>query len=366
MFFIACSTKTGKQDTLLIVRNAEAREDSLEMIEALSRQNMIEFAVTATAETEPVKSLEGEDAADDPAIWVNPNNAEQSLVLGTNKKGGVYVYDLDGNTKQFIDCGHINNIDLKNGFYYKGKVVSLVTGTNRSLNTISVFVIDPDSVKLSNVIANIPSGVSEVYGICNYYNTKEQKHYSIVNGKDFQIEQWYLNYESDSIYYRLIRSFKVSSQLEGMVTNDSTGILYYGVEQEGIFKVDLLNSFAIPEKLADSDSLNVDITYDIEGIALFSYNCQTYLMASSQGSFSYAIFNIGVNDKYVGSFKVINGVIDGVEETDGLEVVSVPLGSFYPNGLIVLQDGFNFDGDSLMNQNFKYVPFECVIPVLNK
>lgn len=40
------------------------------------------------------------DAADDPAIWVNPNNAAKSLILGANKDQGLYVYNLAGEELQ--------------------------------------------------------------------------------------------------------------------------------------------------------------------------------------------------------------------------------------------------------------------------
>src|SRR3546814_16511798 len=43
--------------------------------------------------TEPV-----EYDTDDPAIWINPSDPAQSLLIGTDKdeNGGLYVYDLQG------------------------------------------------------------------------------------------------------------------------------------------------------------------------------------------------------------------------------------------------------------------------------
>src|SRR5690349_1849047 len=48
--------------------------------------------VMPVLETVPVANPE--DAADDPAIWVNPKDPAKSAVIGTDKKGGLYVYDL--------------------------------------------------------------------------------------------------------------------------------------------------------------------------------------------------------------------------------------------------------------------------------
>ncbi|MEL6238776.1 MAG: phytase, partial [Pseudomonadota bacterium] len=45
--------------------------------------------VTARAETAPVGTV-NEDAADDPAIWRNAADPAKSLIVGTDKKGGLY------------------------------------------------------------------------------------------------------------------------------------------------------------------------------------------------------------------------------------------------------------------------------------
>ena len=62
----------------------------------------------------------------------------------------------------------------------------------------------------------------------------------------------------------------------------------------------------------------------------------------------------------MGSFCVPFGEdIDGAEETDGIEVTSAALGSAFPHGLMVVQDGFN-DG----TQNFKYLDWADVAKAL--
>ena len=51
-------------------------------------------------ETEAVKT--SGDAADDSAFWLNKNNPEKSIVLGTDKKSGIYTYDLSGKTLDYF------------------------------------------------------------------------------------------------------------------------------------------------------------------------------------------------------------------------------------------------------------------------
>lgn len=346
--------------------NAEAREDSIEMAMALAENQKISNIIWATAETEAVESAFGEDAADDPAIWVNPYDPLKSLVLGTQKKSGLYVYGLDGKTEQFIPAGSINNVDLRSGFNYNGKQVALVAGSNRSLNTISLFYIDQEKAVLSDTIANIKSSVNEVYGICMYRSPYDKGIYIFVNGKGGKIEQWKISAEGKKVKSLLVREFYVSSQPEGMVANDSTGVLYLGVEEQGICRISAEPGL---EKeliwLAYSTSSNPFICYDIEGLSIYYGAERDYLVASSQGNFSYAIWELEEKEEYLTSFTIWELNIDGVEETDGLDITSIPLGPKYPKGLMVVQDGFNFDGDSLMNQNFKYVSWDKIDEILN-
>lgn len=368
--FISCTQKQEPFQRQIIIKthaeydslqNKEAREDSLKMAMALQENSQFHNIVLASAETSPVESFYGEDAADDPAIWVNPKAPQKSLILGTQKKIGLYVYDLAATTKQFIPAGEINNVDLRNGFKYKNRESALVAGSNRSNNSISLFIIDVETAWLSDTIANIKSSVDEVYGICLYRSTISGKFYAFVNGKGGKFEQWEIPSGSDSLSAILIKSFSVTSQPEGMVANDSTGILYLAVEEQGIGKI-----AAEPGKdttlswLPESSDKNPAIQYDIEGIALYHGNPETYLIASIQGNFSYAVWKIDTTETYMASFVIRDLKIDGTEETDGLEVTNTPLGIDYPKGMLVVQDGFNFDGDSLGNQNFKYVSWEKI------
>src|SRR5919197_1652312 len=64
--------------------------------------------VLATAETAPVPHAG--DAADDPAIWVHPTDPALSTIVGTDKIGGVAVYDLLGKQNQYVPGGQMNNV----------------------------------------------------------------------------------------------------------------------------------------------------------------------------------------------------------------------------------------------------------------
>src|SRR3546814_18948829 len=66
------------------------------------------------------------DAADDPALWANPGDPAASLVIATDKKAGLYVYDMRGEVVQFLPDGRMNNVDLREGFALSGEQVVLV------------------------------------------------------------------------------------------------------------------------------------------------------------------------------------------------------------------------------------------------
>ena len=70
--------------------------------------------VQPKVETEPTDSYG--DSADDPAIWVDRRDPSRSVVIGTDKKLGLNVYDLKGKRLQVVPDGRMNNVDLREGF----------------------------------------------------------------------------------------------------------------------------------------------------------------------------------------------------------------------------------------------------------
>src|SRR5262245_14639042 len=108
--------------------------------------------VKATLETAPLydDAAGGDANADDPAIWVNTANRARSLVIGTKKNAGLDVYDLQGRTLQSIPAapGRFNNVDV-----VKLGKRDLVVASDRGLDKLRIFAIDPNSLKLTDVTA---------------------------------------------------------------------------------------------------------------------------------------------------------------------------------------------------------------------
>ena len=113
--------------------------------------------------------------------------------------------------------------------------------------------------------------------------------------------------------------------------------------------------------IANSSEENPNFKYDIEGLAIYATDSVNgYLIASSQGNYSYAVFERQGDNRYIGSFRIVGGQIDGVEETDGIDVSNVPLGADYPAGIFVVQDGYNYENEKLVSQNYKYISWEKI------
>lgn len=312
--------------------------------------------ITAVVETVPVPV--GGDAADDPAIWVNPKDSTKSLVIGTNKQLGLHVYDLAGNEVQMLRDGKLNNVDLRDGFRLGNRVVTLVTAGNRSTNSISVYALDASTMRLENVAARV-IGTAPAYGSCMYRSEKSGKLYYFLANKVGTVEQWELfDNGSNKVDGRLVRTLKLDSQLEGCVADDELGILYVGEEATGVWKLGAepdAGDKRTPMAMVSGGL----ITFDVEGLAIAKTGARKgFLIVSSQGNNTYVVFRREGANEYVRTVRVVDGIsIDGTSDTDGIDVTTADLGGKFRHGMLVVQDGFNDKGF----QNFKFVPLEKVL-----
>lgn len=299
------------------------------------------------AETQPVDTAG--DAADDPAIWVNKAKPQHSLILGTDKKLGLNVYTLDGRIQQQLPVGRLNNVDIRYGLQLHGQQVDLAAASNRSNNSISLFVID-NSGQVSH-LTDIATDLTEVYGLCMYQD--QQTHYVFINDKDGRYQQYQLSLSNNTLTGRLVRQFALNSQPEGCVADDVAGRLYMGEENTGIW-----TTSAKPgdSEIVEFAVLDAWLNADVEGMGIYHYLGQEFLVVSSQGTNSYVVYALQDNNSAIGHFRIASNEqaqLDGVSGTDGLEVTSVALGAAWPDGLLVVQDGHNQLPDAA--QNFKLV-----------
>src|SRR5215216_5071181 len=183
----------------------------------------IATTVTATVETEPVPH--SGDSADDPAIWVHPTDPAQSTIIGTDKHGGLAVYDLTGTQLQYLPDGDLNNVDLRDGFPLSRHAVTLVTAGNRSNDSLAIYRVDPATRRLESVAARTIRTLP-IYGSCMYHSPVTGRFYTFVNSEAGDVEQWELLATAESrVDARKVRSFTLGSQTEGCVADDTAGVL---------------------------------------------------------------------------------------------------------------------------------------------
>ncbi|MBP9873341.1 MAG: phytase [Haliscomenobacter sp.] len=323
--------------------------------------------IVADVETEPVREAVDQDAADDPAIWVHPLDSSQSLVYGTVKGFGIEAYDLAGKRKFSYPIGNPNNIDVAYGFVLsEGRAVDLVGCSEREKNEIRLFSIDSIDGALKPVERQaIKSSVDEIYGFCFFRSRQSGSLYAFANGKNGVVEQWLLKPEAGGkISAKMVRTLRVSTQPEGMVADEARGLLYVGEEDKGIWRFQAEPTApSSGTLLKDSGLDNPRISFDVEGLCLFPLSDTTgYLLASSQGNFTFAVFERQGANRYLGSFKIGDGPhSDGVGETDGLEVSPRNFGGPFSSGMLVTQDGENTNQSKKpAPQNFKYISWDRV------
>ena len=305
--------------------------------------------VTANVETEPV--FAGDDAADDMCVLENFNNPESSLIISSDKKYGIIVYDLDGVKLYDYEVGRINNVDILPSRSFQNKYI--VAGTNRTYNSIDIYLFNSKG-ELENLILRkeIPS-LKDVYGVTFYRD--EFNTYLFISDKKGNVEQWSYNNDEVNSEIKFVRKLKFSSLVEGLVADESKGKIYIGQERKGIWELNAFPSFDSQKKLIFKKSKN--FKPDFEGLALRDDgNGEGYLIASVQGSNGYLIIERKSLDAKI-FFRIIDGdKIDGTTETDGIDVTSIKTSKF-PNGFFIAQDDDN-DG---LNQNFKLVDWNKIL-----
>lgn len=315
--------------------------------------------VAAVRQTDPV-GRQG-DAADDPAIWIHPEQLHKSRVLGTNKKQGLLAYDLDGKLLQELAVGRLNNVDVRPNFKLGQQTVDLAVASNRDRNSLSLFSIDRQSGELREA-GEVPTPLKEIYGIC-LFQPDSGELYAIANGKDGTFLQYRLSAPDGHARGELVRRFKVDSQPEGCVADDQRQRLFLGEEDVGVWAVDARADQ--PATLTSVIKVGPQLHADVEGLALYQSTAHDYLVISSQGNDSYLVLDAEPPFASHGAFRVgLNAAaaIDGASQTDGLEVTALNLGGPWGKGLLVVQDGRKRMPEQ--TQNFKFVPWAEVTRAL--
>ena len=330
--------------------------------------------VEAIYETPPVVTKG--DAADDPAIWVNKSNPSNSIVFGTDKKSGIYSYNLQGQELSYTNLGNINNIDTRTINVGDDENVSDFTflfASNRTLGSVDLWVFEDNEIrqKLENNSWKVPSkpsfrGKSDiiVYGICAGIDAKYGLVAFLTEDTGPRVEVW--NLTEDGL--NLITTFNNGGESEGCVYDDQNRTLFISEEEvRGVLKAYRLDdSFDFSEPYI-VDSRDGQIGGDPEGVSLYKTpNNSGYLILSSQGDSKFNLYDRNYPYDYITSFRIGSSKsIDNVTDTDGIETINFKLSDEYPEGIMIAQDGYNKDGLWSKKQNFKFVSFQDILEAVD-
>jgi 3-phytase len=319
-------------------------------------------------ETDPVLTNNG---ADDPAIWLHPTEPDSSFFVGTNKlgQGRLELYNLDG-TRFFstVDGTTYNNVDVMYDYVLNGDTIDLVGACNKPDTSLDFFKIDPETRTLINITGDNDVEMSDMYGFSMYNDICNGIFYAFltrrtVNGRAYQYEL--SNTSEGLINIELVRTINnLPSRTEGMVADPVLGHFYIAEETVGIWKYGARPEDGEERVLMDSVS-GPNLTAAIEGLCMYYTGDSTgYLLASSQGADDFQVYDRAGDNEFLGAFEIDDNVeddVDGVYHADGIDVLSFPLGSMYPNGVFITHDLSNDVGYS----NYKTVHWNDIADALD-
>jgi 3-phytase len=200
-----------------------------------------------------------------------------------------------------------------------------------------------------------------------YRSARSQKYYVFISDPDGLVRQWELvPTKAGKVRAKAVRDIHFKSQTEGCVVDDQNGILYVAEEDVGLWRTSAEPRSGSEIRSIAEVAANPQLKDDLEGVGLYDLGGgRGYLVVSSQGNNSYAVFRREGDQAYLGSFAVVaDGArgIDGISETDGLEVTSDNLGPGFEHGAMIAQDGRNVLPSE--NQNFKAVSWTDIAAAL--
>ncbi|MGP2436255.1 phytase [Streptomyces sp. JW3] len=313
--------------------------------------------------------------------------------------------------------GRFNNVDLVPGVRLGRGRADLAVTTDRGNDRLRIYRVDPAAPggpltdvtdpAAAPVFAADQAEINEertAYGLATWTDRSTGRSYALVSRRERTTLALLelIPAAAGRVGYREVRTLDLPSafrlpdgtswspcaepgelpQVEGMVVDPANGVLYAGQEDVGIWRLradltgtprllDKVREYGVPGRYdeateecvagADPGYGGTRISADVEGLTLLQErDGDGYLLASSQGDDTFAAYDreTGEGNEYAGGFRVTaaSAALDGSEECDGAAVLDQQLGSRYPRGLLVVQDGHDApgDGDTAVT-NFKFV-----------
>jgi myo-inositol-hexaphosphate 3-phosphohydrolase len=312
-------------------------------------------SVVSLDETDPVAA--SGDAADDPAIWVDESNPARSLVLGNNKQGALESYDLSGNRVQRITTGvtFYGNVDVR------GNTIAVAH------QGVQIFTMNASTRTMLPATEGTAINTSGE-GLCMYDKGRagvaDGLFVFTVTRAAGRVRQYELrDPDADGrLTGALVRDFTIGSESEGCVADDATGSLFISEEDKAVWRYGADAASGISRvRVASVDA--TALPADAEGVTIAG----DYLLVSAQNALHpsqnfIAVFSKRPPYNRFGNVRIgVGATSDDCDQTDGLAAYAGGLGSRFPRGLLVCQDGDNQAPGTAGRQNFKYADLGAVL-----
>ncbi len=303
---------------------------------------------------------------DDPAIWVNKADPAKSLVIGTDKDadGALYVFDLNGKIikdKVVKGLKRPNNVDLAYGLMLNGKPTDIAITTERMTHKLRIFSL-PDMKPVDNggldmFVGETGEGYRDLMGIA-IYTAKDGKMYAVVGRKNGPKTGGYLwqyvlaDDGKGNVKATLVRKFGEYSgkkEIEAIAVDNELGYIYYSDEQTGVRQY-----YADPSKGNQQLAIfgTKGFNADHEGISIYKLTDTTgYIQVSDQGANRFQIFSREGTKANPFAHKLLKVVNVSATQSDGSDVVNVPLNDIFKHGLFVVMSD---------NKTFHYYRWEDI------
>lgn len=304
----------------------------------------------------------------DAAIWVSSADANNSLVLATERTqvtGRLYSYNLIGQNAQSSNpLMQPGLVDVKSGFLLGGQTLDLAAVAEAGTALIRFFSIDRATGQLTDItgfadVFKDRTGESAVpVGVALYRRASDNLGFVVVSPRSGPMTdylyQYRLDYAAGKINLTYVRKFGEFSTIstpgdadvKGILIDDAAGYLYYTDK-----------SFGIRKYLADPDAPNAnteltvfgqtEFSGDRNGLALYTKEDGTgYLLSVDQTASQSRVLlwrREGVPG-YPNNHLMAATLNLNADFIDGIAVTSASLGDKYPNGLLAVSNrsGKNF------------------------
>ena len=285
--------------------------------------------------------------SDDPAFWFHPTDVTKSLILGTDKGGALYTFDLSGKIladRTVTGLSRPNNVDIEQGVVIDGRMLDIAAVTERDGGRVRVFelpavkAIDGGGIE---VFAGETGDRKAPMGV-GLYRRADGALFAIVSRKAGPADGylWQYRVEGDGkggVRFTRVRTFGAFSgtgEIEAIFVDDALGYVYYSDEWKGI-----------REYAADPDSPDANrelalfgagFKEDREGLSLYALDGKSgYLLASDQQANKFRAYPREGTAKGPHDHPELAVIAVSTIESDGSETTSRAMGPDFPHGLFV-------------------------------